>query len=126
MDCYEIRSAGLSTNTGKQSDPTAARVAKRRGILLDDHRTTALERSIVDAAGMICLMDKSHYSNFGRKYPDAMSKTIYLGSLGLRDGAPLIINDPYGKSEEQFDRCFDAIDAAIIRLAECLRSGTVR
>lgn len=104
----KISSAGLETQDGKFADSMAIEVAKKRGVDLREHRTSFADEEKLRAADLILVMDSSHYRKIK---PELRAKTRYLGSFAKADR--ISIKDPFGKSDEVFEQCFEQIDKAL-------------
>jgi len=110
---YNLSSAGVATNDGKDANKDAVRASKRRGIDLTKHKTSIASDEILEKADLILIKDTSHYKLIKDQFKD---KTKFLGIYS--DSNRTSIKDPYGKSDEVFDRCFDQIDSSLNNLLD--------
>ena len=114
-----ITSAGLDTEDGKQADSQAIEIAAKRKINLSAHRTQVATDKRLSEADLILVMDSSHYKKLK---PQQKSKTKFLGCYTNNDR--ISIRDPFGKSDEVFEKCFDFIDKALSGLKSELSMHT--
>lgn len=108
---YNLTSAGVATNDGKAANKDAIRAADRRGIDLSSHKTSIATDEKLEEADLILIKDTSHYKLIKDQFKD---KTKFLGIYS--DSNRTSIKDPYGKSDEVFDQCFDQIDSSLSNL----------
>jgi len=106
----DVVSAGLDTTAGKPAYPLARTTSLRYGIDLEYHRTTELSPSLVDHADLIVVMEPPHNEALFRGYPAARRKTVLMGLFARQPVAE--IEDPYGGSPEQFERCYAVLAEA--------------
>ena len=116
-----VQSAGLNTTSGKPADAGGIRTARKYALDLSGHRTTQANHEKIAAADLILVMEPSHNLLLAREFPFAKSRSILLGAFALRKGYPLVIEDPYAKSDEVFDACFTQLDFAIHGLVDILK-----
>jgi protein-tyrosine phosphatase len=107
-------SYGLETTPGLPADGVAQRLAKKRGVSLDDHRTQHWIDAKLTPNDLVLAMEPWHLRRLGGR---AIGSGSQVGLLGLwaRPGRRNI-KDPYGLPDEDFNACFDAIDTAIEHL----------
>ncbi len=109
---YALHSAGLKTTSGKPANTAAVRVAKEQGIDLSEHRTKQVELAEINAADLILLMDPTHLLYLKELSPEALGRSVLFGGFSLRSGLPLVISDPYAKSDEIFRQCYHHLNTA--------------
>jgi protein-tyrosine phosphatase len=116
-----VASCGVETTPGHPADPVAQRVAARRGVALELHRTARWIDIEVGADDLVLGMEPWHLSRIGRRVAHAGGQ---FGLLGLWS-APgrRRIPDPYGRPDASFETCFDTIDAAVDHLAKEIASA---
>ena len=115
-----VKSAGLNTTSGKPADAGGIRTARKYALDLSGHRTTQASHDEIAAADLILVMEPSHNLILAREFPFAKNRSILFGAFALRKGYPLVIEDPYAKSDEVFDACFTQLDFAIRGLVDIL------
>ena len=112
---FDLSSAGLETNDGKDANPGAMEASKRRNIDLSKHKTSIATDEILSQADLILIKDSGHYKLIKDEFK---GKTKFLGIYA--NNKRTSIKDPYGKSQEFFDRCFDQIDSSLENLLRYL------
>ena len=110
-----ITSGGLDTSPGKPANPQAQSIAIKRGIDMSAHKTSTSDQicSLVDLPDLVFVMEPFHLLVLLAKHPRLFKRAFTLGSLGYKKYQRLNIPDPYGKSDELFDQCFDQIEHAL-------------
>lgn len=115
-----VRSAGVETTPGKPADPMAVLEAKKRGVSLAQHETARLSEEMIAGSDLVMLMDAYHLKELKRRYPESVSKSMYLGALLFGRPGGLNIRDPYGREPKAFKECFERIDQALANLVKLL------
>jgi len=121
----KVFSGGVWTKDGKPANAKAIESAQNRGIDLSNHKTHSIIKEDLDKADIILIMDRSHRKEIAKISQIALEKTFYLARLieDSKDIHPLIIKDPYGRSEEVFQKCFNVIDKALLRVVSLLQKN---
>lgn len=121
----KVFSGGVWTKDGKPANAQAIISSKKRGVDLSEHRTHSVTKEDLEAADIIFIMDTSHRKAISKLAKDALPKTFYLARCIEKNtqSHPLIIKDPYGKSEEVFQLCFNIIDKAILEITSSLQKN---
>jgi protein-tyrosine-phosphatase/predicted ATP-grasp superfamily ATP-dependent carboligase len=115
----DIRSVGLDTSPGHPANPSAQKVGSRHGLPLEEHRTTMFTPALGAASDLILVMDLGHRTMLLKQYAAGASKVVMLGYF---DRLFYDISDPFGKSDERFEQCFEQIRRSCDRLLESLSS----
>lgn len=116
---WTVSSAGLSAVDGMPMSPLSAQALTRRHIPLSKHKSKLVRRNMVDKADVILCMTQSHTEEMKRRFPEAAKKIRSLGSyLSDRD-----IADPFGGSDEAYERTARDIEAALSALFAELNPG---
>lgn len=105
-------SVGLDTRNGKPANERATTVALTRNVDLNSHQATAADGYSLSEADLIFVMERKHLRGIVKLYRYSFRKAVFLGSLAVPE-YPLVIEDPYGRPEEEFQECFSQIDAAL-------------
>lgn len=124
-----VRSFGLETTPGKSADPAAIRIAAKRGLDLNPHRTTSFDPSELHKsadANLILAMELGQVSRL-------KSVTSKYATLPLSKFSPNLIErtlrpniqDPWGLSDAVFNSVFDRIDASVELLLQELKKGSL-
>ncbi|MFQ5415317.1 MAG: L-threonylcarbamoyladenylate synthase [Phycisphaerae bacterium] len=106
-----IESAGTSGGGGGAADHAIA-VMARRGIDVSGHRSRSLTTALIEQADHIYTMTAAHEESVMRMAPSARRRVTRL--LGDRD-----VVDPFGGTEDDYERTAQAIDAGLaVRLED--------
>jgi protein-tyrosine phosphatase len=115
-------SFGLGADDGKEANPSAARIAKQRGVILDGHSATHISKFSFEMGDLLLAFE-----------PQQLAKMASFGVLPEYIAADLLgrwcspvfpyLHDPYGLNEPYFNICFDRIDQALTRLAPLVPSS---
>ena len=109
-----IESCGLDVDRRTPSPRAAIVTARTSGVDLEGHMSKGTKACDLENADLILAMEFRHYSRLIRLLP-RKKKNIVL----LREFAPFPenllcnINDPFGQSEEIFEKCFRQIKRSI-------------
>lgn len=109
-------SAGFHTQSGRPADPNMAEIARASGIDLATQRSRVIDHAMVEASDLIFVMEKLHYDQIAKDYPEAADKTFLLNPAGE-------IDDPYGKSTAVYQRCMQEVTASIDHLVNLLTNA---
>jgi len=111
-------SCGLHIGENTTVDPTAAMVARRRGLDLSSHQPRALMRMRVEPCDLLIAMEPAHLRPLR---PIARRAGAQLTLIGLWSTPRRVcLTDPYGLCEEYFNRCFMLIDSAVAGMSAAL------
>ncbi|MCB0324542.1 MAG: hypothetical protein KDD69_13260 [Bdellovibrionales bacterium] len=124
IEGIEVRSAGLEAGTGKPAEAAAIRAAAARGVDLRAHRSAPLTPELLSQTDLIVLMEPNQLRDL-RRLEGFSSKTdtVLMGALTLEGGYPLVVRDPFGRSDDCFSHCFSQIDSGAERLVGELRAS---
>jgi len=103
-----VNSAGLHALEGNDIEPTARRTAENHGETLQQHSATQLTSELVNDHDLILVMEQRHRDEIGRRYPEALAKTMLYGQWANLPNIP----DPYRKSPEVFEQVYKMIKTA--------------
>lgn len=112
----EVFSRGYHPEPGRPCPPAAVRVAAAMGVDLRDHRSRILSAADLDAADVVFVFDRDNHATLRVRFPRAISKVYLLGAL--TDDGPAVIPDPYGGSDDDFRRAYDAIRRCLVGALE--------
>ena len=91
-------SAGFHDEAGRCADPGIVAAAQIHGIDMSRCASRTVDQDMIDAAGIIFVMEYQHYQRVAENFPDAVGRTFLLSPSGE-------IGDPYGKSPEAYEYC---------------------
>ena len=96
----EVDSAGTGAAPGDPAMPEAVAVARRHGLALDDHRTKALTRELVESADHVLVMKPEHGQRVQQLLPAAQVTCLE-------------IDDPIGRGELAYEESWRQLDDRI-------------
>jgi protein-tyrosine-phosphatase/predicted ATP-grasp superfamily ATP-dependent carboligase len=117
----ETLSAGTYPVPKRLPPPVARDVSLEFGVRLDEHRSRVLERRLTKWAGAIVCMDLRDYRELRTEFPEARDKLFLLRSFDVR-AREWEINDPWGKSADDFRNGYKHISSSV----EGLIQGLIR
>jgi protein-tyrosine phosphatase len=97
-------SAGFFRKDGRKTPQWIQDVARDFNIDLINHRSRVVCSDKVISADLILVMDRTDYLNLLEEYPEAWSKTHFLGKFA--GNGEFEIHDPYNMSEYETRLCF--------------------
>lgn len=109
-------SAGLDVTSPQPSPAAAANAAAKFGISLEGHTAQQLTTEMMSGYDLICTVEAAHFKELLCQYPHFSNKIILLPLLAAAEGDyrqryyRYNIEDPYGKSAEEFQQCFQRIN----------------
>lgn len=121
---FEIRSAGFHPVAGRQSPPSFVTVSRDYGVALETHRSRTIERTDVDWADAVVIMDRHNWGRLEAFGSAATDKVIWLGAY--TDRGPVEIEDPYLLTAGRVREIVEQMCAATDGLASRLRAHSDR
>ncbi|MDD5428440.1 MAG: low molecular weight protein arginine phosphatase [Candidatus Omnitrophica bacterium] len=119
-----VSSAGVRAITGFPPTYETVEVMKQSGVDLNDFKSTAMSKELIEAADLILVMSRSHKEDVVKCVPSADSKTFLLREYGRTEGSPkpdvVDIPDPIGLPVSSYKECLDMIKEDIERVANIL------
>lgn len=110
-----ISSAGLhamvktneqGTSVGEPMNVQAQKIAEQHGLVCPTHEARQFTGDLARSHDLILVMEKRHRDEIGKRFPEALAKTMLLGQWdGQKD-----IPDPYKKSDEVFSQIYKLIE----------------
>lgn len=108
-----IVSAGLGALLGQPADASVATLLAARGLDVSTHRAQQLSERLCNQANLILVMERHQKDQLERRYPLVRGKVFCLGAYGGYD-----VFDPYLRSRECFEACYQLIRAGVERWAD--------
>lgn len=105
---------GLSTTTGQPAHPPVSAEAARRGLPLDDHRTTALGDFAFEPGDLLLVMEVRQLKRL-RANPSLIRLPRNLLGRFARPPVPHL-HDPYMIDPAYLPTCLDRIESAVVNL----------
>jgi protein-tyrosine-phosphatase/predicted ATP-grasp superfamily ATP-dependent carboligase len=112
-------SAGTYPKENRKPPDLARLTSKEFGVTLDDHRSRVVEPQLIEWASAVVCMDYRDYAELRRVFPDVKGKLFFLRSFDMTANDPEI-GDPWGKTEDDFRRCFQRISSSMDGLTQTL------
>jgi protein-tyrosine phosphatase len=114
-------SFGLNADSGKEANLSAARIARQRGLTLDDHSAIHLSQFSFQAGDLLLAFEPRQLTELASS--GLLPEYVAADLLG-RWCSPSVpyLHDPYGLNDAYFNSCFDRIDQALTRLAPLVPS----
>ena len=109
----EIRSAGTSTVPGLPASEGALRAARRHGLTLEGHASSALSREIIDWADLVLTMGPSHLLRVLEMGGEGKSSLLGAFARGLDDEMEPAVQDPYGGDDDVYEGTFLALEGMV-------------
>ncbi len=106
----EVSSAGLGALAGKPADPNSILVSSERDLDLSGHVARQISNNDLQWADLILVMEQEHIAHITKMAPQVRGKTKLLGNW--LDGQE--IPDPYRKSKEAFEYCYNLIEKSVL------------
>lgn len=103
----ECESAGLAAEEGVPASPQAVAVTAEKGIDLSKHRARQVTPELLESAAAVFVMTPGHREWLRAAYPPAAEKIRLLSEEPVAD--------PYGGSVEEYRRCAEQMEKAILR-----------
>lgn len=103
-----VESAGIGAFDGDPIDPHALAVLRQHGIDASGHVARRLEKSMIDQADLVLVMEAAHLDFIRRQIPSAAGKMFLLGKW--LDGSD--VPDPFGQPRETFESLYQSIECA--------------
>jgi protein-tyrosine phosphatase len=116
-------SFGLDAAEGAPADPAAWRSARSRDVDLSAHRSARLESCRITDDDLLVVFEPSQLAEIRRRPSDRTPRVTLLG-IWVQPLRPHI-EDPYGRSDRYFQRCFSIIDASVAELIRRMAGGSV-
>lgn len=113
----EVRSAGTIAMSGLQSAHYARQVVREYGGSIDHHRSSYLDRELIDWADLVLVMEFKHYETVLELNPDAVVKTFLLREY-RRKTKYNEVPDPVGRDLNAYQQAAAKMYPTLKRLAK--------
>ena len=108
-----VASAGFHQEHGRPADPIMVEVAGDRGFNMSDIRSSGITEGILYSYDIIFVMEKSHYDMLIGIDERLAGRVYLLGAFAKKEKWGPEIQDPYGKSRENYMTCYERIAEAV-------------
>lgn len=118
---FTIASAGTSNvHAGEPPSPPAIEAAARRGYDISGQRSRTVTKEDIKGADLVLAMDRGHMADLRwmapRDQPERLQMFTRFGPMpGILD-----VQDPYGGTEQDYERALDLIEAGCKGLLKAL------
>ncbi len=122
---YSIKStsSGLWAKEGSCSPAEAIRAASMFNVDLSDHFSKRTDVQHLLNADLIFCMHINQYRRLCKMFPACKEKTFLLKAYTKPICFDINVEDPYGKSIQQFFRCFEEISSSIKMVVRKIERG---
>jgi len=110
---YQVQSAGFHPIDKRPADPNIVKIAKQQQIDMQNCSSQTVDKQVLETADMVFVMEIDHLLKLFTLYPQYKHKAYLLGSLDTDKTSELEISDPYGKTIEEYQACFNQIKTCI-------------
>lgn len=111
-DAFHVTSAGYFPKSNRLTPDNGVAAANDLSALdLQVHRSKIINHEMVIRNDIIFVFDVQNMIEVTSRFPEAKHKTFFLGVLG--EGGKVFIEDPYGKSIDEFKHTYQRIGGAI-------------
>jgi len=122
-----IDSAGLDVKSPCPSPQNAIEAAAGFGIDLQDHRSKPFKAEMVHDFDMIVAMETGQYKALAKNSAASHAELFLLPFFENKNMHPsgyerYNLADPYGKSLEEFNRCFQRIERCLAGMAKMINA----
>ncbi len=120
VENWTVESAGF-VKPDRPSPVEARRVAARRGVDLEEHRSRLLTSESVGSADLIYVMSAAQERDLLARFAVASEVVWVLGDLDPDPISKRTIRDPVEQPESVFERVYDRIDRCLRVIVEATR-----
>jgi len=110
---YQVQSAGFHPIDKRPADPNIVKIAKQQQIDMQNCSSQTVDKQVLETADIVFVMEIDHLLKLFSLYPQYKHKAYLLGSLDTDKTSELEISDPYGKTIEEYQACFNQIKTCI-------------
>ncbi len=103
---YKVASAGVAAAAGQPASPEAVQVGHESGFDLRRHRSTPVDRGLLDQADVVLVLADGHRRQILEAYPHVAAKVQRLDEQGD-------VPDPIGCDVDVYRRCAEMIRRAV-------------
>lgn len=117
-DRWQVLSCGLAAAKGLEASQGSRQAAGQYGLDLSSHRSTGVSRELLDRADLVLAMSRGHLVMLARMFPQFKEKFHLLKEFVGLSGD---VADPFGGSQEEYDRCAAELKSLVEALAAKLK-----
>lgn len=108
---WAVESAGTWTVAGRPASRYIVELMAERGLDVSHHRSRVVKRHLIEQADLVLVMARGHAEALRLEFPDQAGK-IYLLSE-MRNHHRYDVEDPYGRSFEEYEKRVNEIERLI-------------
>jgi protein arginine phosphatase len=116
----EVSSAGTGAYPGTPADPEMVEFLREKEIPIPEHASKLVSDEEIKWADKILVMEKSHYTQIVKTWPESIGKVEMLGRYVAPDQPDDEIIDPYGRSPYHYRLVQAQIGLAVSNLFKAL------
>lgn len=105
----EVASAGIGALEGAPMDPSAAAIAIREDLPIENHRGRQITRDMVRDYGLIIVMEAGQKDWVTAKYPESRGRVFLASHWQAGDD----VADPYRLSEQVFEDIYKQLETCM-------------
>jgi protein-tyrosine phosphatase len=120
LEGVEASSAGIHALAGEEASAGARKLLAERGIDLSGHRSRQIDRTLIEEADLILVMDRYQLAMIESLLPQTKGKVFLLRQFSPEGDQD--IRDPFGGNPEDYQRCLSQIEETMPGLLERIRN----
>jgi protein-tyrosine-phosphatase len=98
---WVVDSAGTWATRGQSASDNSVVVMAKRGLNLSRHKSKIVSAVLLDTFDLILVMEPGHKEALRIEFAGAAERVFLLSEMS---GPPVPIGDPYGSSEERYEK----------------------
>src|SRR5262245_7515737 len=119
---FAVDSAGtFAGRAGEPPSPPAIKAAARRGYDIAGLRARLVKPDDIPRFDHVLAMDRAHLADLRWMSSRELYQRLQLFSSFCPPGSPIDVADPFGRSDQDYERALDQIEAGCRGLLEALR-----
>ena len=127
-DQYQFSSAGIIVGSPQAPPVEGVIAAYNYGVNLQDHKSRSINYRMMESFDLIVAMEVCQYKYLNKLFAEFKDKIFLLPLFDnnielLNQYSIYNIKDPYGKSQDEFIKCFDRIKHCIEGLFKDIHSN---
>lgn len=120
LKSLKVLSAGVAACRGEAASPNAVAAMKKVGLSLENHRSQAVTRELLEASFLTFCMTDSHRAILYYHF-DPLPTQVYLMREFLSQPPSADIPDPFGMDLRAYEACRDSMVEAIPSIVRFLK-----
>lgn len=114
----EVVSGGVATMPGLPASEEAVKAMKSMGVDISRHLSATISFDSLARADLVIAMTQDHKQMLLVRYPEFKQKILTLSEISPGIGGDVI--DPFGKSQEEYDKTAKILEKSLTSLAKRL------